>query len=136
MTHLTESDIESLAPAWLEFLGWQVRHGPDIAPDTPFAERADYGEVILAQRLCDALARLNPGLPAEALEDAFHRLTHPKGATLEARNRTFHRMLVEGVPAPDLQGRIAPLFTFNELPVISGGLEARLGTLTAGRGSG
>lgn len=45
----------------------------------------------------DALARLNPHLPAEALEDAFRRLKHPEGATLEARNRAFHRMLVDGV---------------------------------------
>lgn len=43
----------------------------DIAPDMPGAERRDYGEVVLAQRLRDALARLNPAMPAEALEDAF-----------------------------------------------------------------
>ena len=29
----------------------------------PSAERRDYGEVMLAQRLRDALARLNPMLP-------------------------------------------------------------------------
>ena len=45
----------------------------------------------------DALAELNPGLPAEALDDALRRLTHPEGSTLEARNRSFHRMLVDGV---------------------------------------
>ena len=26
---------------WLGGLGWQVAHGPDIAPDTPSAERDD-----------------------------------------------------------------------------------------------
>ena len=45
----------------------------------------------------DALARLNPSLPAEALDDAFRRIMRPEGATLEARNRAFHRMLGEGV---------------------------------------
>ncbi|MBC7257087.1 MAG: type I restriction endonuclease subunit R, partial [Chloroflexi bacterium] len=92
-----ESEVESAALEWLASLGWQVAYGPEIAPDTPLAERRDYGEVILAQRLRDALARLNPDLPIEALEDAFRRLTHPQGATLEARNRAFHRMLVDGV---------------------------------------
>ena len=78
-------------------LGWQTAYGPDIAPGGAAPERADYGEVVLAQRLRDALARLNPDLPVEALEDAFRRLTCPEGAATEARNRAFHRMLVDGV---------------------------------------
>ena len=69
----------------------------DIAPDTPNAERDDYGQVVLERRLRDALAQLNPGLPADALDDAYRKLTRPQGATLEARNRAFHRMLVNGV---------------------------------------
>ncbi len=97
MTTLTESDVEQVALEWLASVGWQVAHGPDIAPDTPGAQRNDYGDVVLAQRLRDALAGLNPELPAEALGDAFRKLTRPEGATLEARNRAFHRMLVEGV---------------------------------------
>ena len=53
--------------------------------------------MVLERRLRDALADLNPGLPAEALDDALRRLTSPEGSTLEARNRSFHRMLVDGV---------------------------------------
>ena len=52
-----------------------------------------------------ALARLNPRLPAEALEDAFRKIVRAEGATPEARNRAFHRMLVDSVTveyrAPD-----------------------------------
>jgi len=55
MSAFTESEIESAALAWLSEVGWQVAHGPDIAPDGLFAERRDYGEVVLAQRLRDAL---------------------------------------------------------------------------------
>ena len=47
--------------------------------------------------LRDALARLNPALSADSLDDAFRRLTRPEGSTLEARNRAFHRMLIDGV---------------------------------------
>ena len=97
MTTLTEADVEEAALDWLEGLGWGVAHGPDIGPGAPNAERADYGQVVLERRLGDALGRLNPTLPAEALDDAFRRLTRPEGATLEARNREFHRMLVNGV---------------------------------------
>ena len=97
MTTLTEADVESAALGWLAAIGWQVAHGADIAPDAPGAERDDYGEVILERRLRDALYRLNPQLPTAALDDALRRLSHPEGATLEARNRAFHRMLVNGV---------------------------------------
>ncbi len=93
----TESVVEQAALAWLEAIGWQIAHGPDIAPDMPLAERASYGDVVLAQRLRDALARLNPELPPEALEDAFRKLARPEGADLLVRNRAVHRMLVDGV---------------------------------------
>ena len=94
---LSESIVEAVALDWLASLGWTVLHGPDIAPDMLAAERADYSVVVLANRLRAALARLNPDLPDDALEDALRRLTRPTGATLEARNRDFHRMLVAGV---------------------------------------
>ena len=99
MSHssFTESTVEDAALSWLETLGWKVVYGPDIAPDTLGAERSDYGQVVLERRLRDAFGRLNPDLPTEALDDAFRRLTRPEGATLEARNRAFHRMVVEGV---------------------------------------
>ena len=94
---LKESVVESAALAWLESCGWTVAHGPDIAPDTPGTERGDYGEVVLERRLYAALDRINPNLSAEALDDAFRKLTHPEGATLETRNRALHRMVVNGV---------------------------------------
>ena len=97
MTSFNESTVEQAALDWLVPLGWQVDHGPDIAPDTPGAERADYGQVTLEARLRDSLARLNPSIPATALGDALRKLANPEGATLEARNRAFHRMLVNGV---------------------------------------
>ena len=55
MTTLTEADVEQAALEWLAGLGWQVAYGPDVAPDTPNAERTDYGQVVLERRLRDAL---------------------------------------------------------------------------------
>ena len=93
----TESGVEDAALEWLENLGWKVAHGPNIAPHAEGAERTDYREVVLEHRLRDALDRLNPSVPAEALDDAVRKATQPGGSTLETRNRAFHRMLVEGV---------------------------------------
>ena len=70
---------------------------PGHCPRPPDAERADYGEVVLERRLRGALARLNPDLPDEALDDAFRKLIRPEGATLEVRNRAFHRLLTDRV---------------------------------------
>ena len=97
MPAFDESVVEQAALAWLESVGWQVRNGAEIAPGEPAAERDDYAQVVLAQRLRDALWRLNPALPAEALDDAFRKLTRPEGADLIVRNRALHRLLVDGV---------------------------------------
>ena len=97
MTTLSEADVEQAALDWLQATGWTVKHGPEIAPETPGAERSGYDQVVLERSLRDVLAELNPGLPAAALEDAYRKLTRPEGATLEARNRYFHRLLVDGV---------------------------------------
>ncbi|MYH46994.1 MAG: type I restriction endonuclease subunit R [Gammaproteobacteria bacterium] len=97
MTQVYESHIEELALDWLKLIGWCITHGPDIAPDTLDAERPDYTQVVLEQRLRDTLARLNVNLPSSALDDAFRKLLRPEGASLEARNRSFHRMLVNDI---------------------------------------
>ncbi|MBI3147734.1 MAG: type I restriction endonuclease subunit R [Betaproteobacteria bacterium] len=99
MSHFTESVVEDAALAWLEALGYAVLHGPDIAAGMPGAERSDpnYRDVVLERRVRDALAALNPALPAEALEDAFRKLTRSDAPSLPERNRAVHRMLVDGV---------------------------------------
>ncbi len=99
MTSFTESVVEDAALAWLESLGYSVLHGPEIAAGMTGAERGDpgYRDVILEGRLRQALARLNPALPAEALEDAFRKLTRSDAPSLIERNRAAHRMLVDGV---------------------------------------
>ena len=116
----TESIVEQAALAWLAAAGWQVVSGATIAPGEPGAERDDYGQVVLAGRLRAALARLNPALPAEALEVAFRKLTLPEGADLVARNRALHRLLVSGVTverrdgAGGIRGAQARVIDFDE----------------------
>ena len=114
----SENVVEEAALAWLEGLGWQIAHGPDIAPDMPGAERRDYSEVVLAQRLRDALAQFNSGLPAAALDDALRKLTRPEGTEQTTRNRTVHRLLVDGVtveyrtPDGEIRGAQARVLDF------------------------
>lgn len=99
MTAFTESTVEEAALGWLGALGWAVLYGPDIAVGEPGAERLDPNcrDVVLEQRLRDALARLNRQLPPEALEQAFRRLTRIDAPSLIEKNRLAHRLLVDGV---------------------------------------
>ena len=119
MTTITESDIEEAALDWLAGLGYAVLHGPDIAPDTPDAERPTYSEVILERRLRDAVARLNPNIPAEAQEEAIRKVLHPDSPALTQNNRAFHLMLVDGIevearqPDGTIRGKRVQLVDFD-----------------------
>ena len=97
---VSEADVETAALSWLSSLGWQTAYGPDIAPDTPDAERTDFTRMVLEDRLRDALLNLNPDLPPSALETGLRSLINPDGPTLEARNRSFHHVLTRGVTVP------------------------------------
>ena len=97
MPLLSESVVEEVALDWFRALGYTVIGGPDMAPG-PHALRESYAAVLFPTTLREVLERLNPELPDEALAAALQQLTHPQGATVEARNRALHRLLVDGVP--------------------------------------
>src|SRR5437016_12416698 len=94
----TESVVEQAALAWLETLGYDVLSGQEIAPGVAASERDDYAQVLLARRLRQALQRLNPAVPADAVEEAFRKLSRPDLPSLVANNHLIHKYLVEGVP--------------------------------------
>jgi type I restriction enzyme R subunit len=98
-TGFAESTVEHAGLAWLASSGYSVVSGPDFAVGQPGAERSDptYRDVVLEWRLHEALVRLNPDLPQEALDDAFRKIVRADGPSLIERNRAVHRMLVDGV---------------------------------------
>jgi len=96
-TGISESVAEEALLEWFSALGYEVLHGPDIAPGTPVTERDDYRDVVLAGRLREAVRRLNPELPIAALEEAVRKVLRPDSAATVLNNRRLHRMLVDGV---------------------------------------
>ena len=97
MPSFTESLAEEAALDWFRALGYTVVSGPDTPPGSK-SVRLTYADVVLPGVLNGALARLNPALPYDAVDAVSRKLTQPNGSTLEARNRTLHRLLVDGVP--------------------------------------
>lgn len=95
---MTEDQLEQEALGWLAESGYQVLYGPDLAPDGATPERADYRQVVLVDRLRDAIARLNPGIPNVAREDALKQVLDLGIPAQLAANQQFHKLLVNGVP--------------------------------------
>jgi len=94
---LNEQHLEELCLSWFQQVGWQFAHGPEIAPDSNTPERTDYHQVVLRERLLAALARMNPQIPAAALEQAVHALQTVSEPQMVVRNRSVHRLLLSGV---------------------------------------
>ncbi|UGA37637.1 hypothetical protein JOS77_27305 [Chromobacterium haemolyticum] len=95
---MTEDQLEQETLGWLEDVGYTRLFGPDLAPEGPDCERADYRQVLLLERLRSAIARLNPGIPLAAREDALRQVQELGIPALLSANRRFHQLLVGGVP--------------------------------------
>jgi len=101
---ITEQDLEKAAIGWFAELGWRHEAGADIAPDSMRAARRDYREVVLREHFLAALARINPQIPAGALEEAADELLSVNEPLLIARNRRLHRLLLSGVSVEFTKG--------------------------------
>lgn len=94
---MTEDQLEQEALGWLADAGYSHVYGPDIAVDGITPERSDYVQVVLIERLRNAISRLNPLIPLVAREDALQQVLNLDTPVLLAANRQFHRLLVNGV---------------------------------------
>lgn len=95
---MNEDQLEQLCLQWFADNGWEVDHGPDIACDGARPERADYRQVLLLADLQAAIRRINPHLPEAAVEQAVALVSKPDSLDLLSNNRSFHRLLLQGVP--------------------------------------
>ena len=88
---------------WASVYAWnQETFGPDGT-----LGRADTKEAVLTRDLRVALERLNPDLPASAIDDALRALTvYDVSRSIVQHNSDFYRLLRGGVPAEyrDAQG--------------------------------
>ncbi|MCG7847672.1 MAG: type I restriction endonuclease, partial [ANME-2 cluster archaeon] len=94
---ITESAIEEFAIELLEKQGYRYIYAPDIAPDSETPERSSFENVILLERLRNAIGRINPDIPSDAREDAIKQIQRLNSPELIANNEAFHRMLTEGI---------------------------------------
>jgi type I restriction enzyme R subunit len=98
MTRITENIIEGFAIELLEELGYAYIYAPDIAPDSENPERNSYEEVLLVNRLQNAVKKINHTIPANAQAEAIKEIQRIASPELLTNNETFHRLLTEGIP--------------------------------------
>ena len=97
MAFLSESAVEQALLDQLRALGYCIEREPDIGPDGPRPQRASHDEVLLKPRFEAAVARLNPGLPLEARQDAIRKVMQQELPLLLEENRRLHKLMTEGV---------------------------------------
>ncbi|WP_279489723.1 type I restriction endonuclease subunit R [Aeromonas veronii] len=95
---MTEDQLEQEVLGWLSEVGYRVVCGYDVAPDSDNPWREQFQQVLLRERLREAIARLNPSVPLVAREDALTQVVNLDTPALLSANRAFHRLLVNGVP--------------------------------------
>lgn len=95
---LSEDDLEQQCLQWFAEQGWEVLHGPDIAPDGDNPLRASFHDVFLRPVMLEQLQTINPHLPVVVLEEVILRIVHAQSPDLVVSNKAFHHLLLDGVP--------------------------------------
>jgi type I restriction enzyme R subunit len=103
---ITEADVEENALGILARLGYEVIRGDNeqYLPGGIKALRGNYGEVVLVERLKEALRKINPSVPEEAREQAVKQILRAESQKLIVDNESFHKLLVDGVSIPTSKG--------------------------------
>ncbi len=116
-----ERDVELAALGTFRELGYDLRHGPELGPDAPGAERQAPRDVILAGRVREALHRLNPYLAADSIDGLVRTLSHPPHPVLVRNNRWHHDLVTGGMEieyrdseAGEMRGGKARLVNFDD----------------------
>lgn len=100
MKPITENIIEASAIEILQLQGWEYANGKELSPEGMFCERDSFSQIILTQRLRNAIAKINPHIPAEAQESAIQKVLRIYSPELLHNNEEFHRLLIEKVKIP------------------------------------
>jgi type I restriction enzyme R subunit len=93
---ISEDHIEQIFIQEFIDLGYSYVNGADISPDG-IAQEREFDEVVLKDRLRNAIAKQNPKVPSDAKEDAIKKLLRSDSPNLFQNNYTIHKYLTEGV---------------------------------------
>lgn len=99
-----EDELEQASLEILQSLGYEYIHGKEVSPNSEFPERESFREVILKERVKNALFTINKGLPQEAIEQAYRQIISFNSPSLEENNKYFHNLMVNGIDVSFKEG--------------------------------
>lgn len=102
--HFNEDTLEQASLEILESLGYEYKHGRELAPNSEFPERESYRDVILYERVRNALFSINRGFKQEDLEQAYRQIIAFNSPSLEENNKYFHNLMVNGIDVSFKEG--------------------------------
>jgi len=94
---LDEDAYERQFIEWLKPLGWTYKSGYDLAPEGISPERESYADIILVERLFEAVARINPDLPKDAVKRVVQLVQSPGETELLKANQIIQTWFTEGI---------------------------------------
>jgi type I restriction enzyme R subunit len=97
MNRITEDHIEQFAIESFCDTGWSYLYALDIAPGSEHQERESYEQIILIDRLRNAVTAINPHIPKQAQEQAVQQVLRIYSPDLLFNNEEFHKLLIEKV---------------------------------------
>jgi type I restriction enzyme R subunit len=107
MAVISEDHIEQVVIQEFISLGYQYINGTDISPDG-IAQEREFNEVVLKQRLEQAIHAFNPNVPNEAKDEALRKVLRSDSPDLFLNNYQFHKYLTDGIDVEFRKGdRIA-----------------------------
>lgn len=92
MSKIFESTIEEFVIELLETQGWEY-----LSPEDQEQERESLSEVVLRNRLKNAIDTLNPIISDDAKEQAIRLVLNLPSQNLMDNNEAFHKLLTEGI---------------------------------------
>jgi len=97
LNSLNEDGYENQCIDWLKGVGWQWKFGPDISPGGDAPERTSYKDVVLSERLEDAILRINPGLPKDNIRSVRQMFESPGETDPIRANQLIQKWFVDGI---------------------------------------
>lgn len=89
----TETSFENVVIDYLKELDYEYAHGSELVKEDK--------EVLLLDRLKQALIHLNPSVPISSLSEAIRVMKNFDTNDVFTNNKTFHQYLTEGIEISD-----------------------------------
>ncbi|MBU1557783.1 type I restriction endonuclease subunit R [Patescibacteria group bacterium] len=98
MKNFNENNLtEQSLIEWLQAEGYEYVYGPEINPGQPNAEREDFCDVVLKNRLLGSIKRLNPQLPQEQVEQVAKELFDFHSPDPILGNKEIYEFITNGI---------------------------------------